>query len=57
MNKQTKRPLKLFNWILFTTFGWVIGYILLVLLMTPLDKIHFTFSGIGLGMGAGMGFM
>ena len=50
MYGQVESALSISKWILFTTLGWVIGFILGLLLAEPLDIIKLEFFGLGLGI-------
>ncbi len=55
MNHLVKRSITILKWILFSTIGWIIGFILAMLIVEPLDTIKLEFFGIGLGIAIGIG--
>lgn len=63
MIDHTQRPLSLKRWVLFTTYGWFLGILLVVgfammgeALMNMNDNSG-SQAAVGMGMGAGVGFM
>ncbi len=57
MDEKIKVRLTFTKWILFTTLGWVVGFILALMIAEPLDKINLGFFGLGLGIVTGIGLM
>ena len=57
MNTNIKSGPTLAKWILFTSLGWIIGFILALLIAEPLGKIELDFFGLGLGIATGIGLM
>jgi hypothetical protein len=57
MAQVKKSSFTISKWILFTTIGWVTGFILAMVIAEPLDTIKLEFFGLGLGMATGIGLL
>lgn len=57
MDKQIKTTPSISTWILFSSLGWIIGFILAVLLADPLEKFKLEWVGIGFAISGGIGLM